>query len=77
MIVDDSHVVCVAIAPDETDAVLIVHADAVLAPPVAREGFEPIAREGRKVAELPSGVKLEQLPLRHARNGLQASAVPT
>lgn len=63
MIVHDLHIIGVPIVPDEADAVLIVHANAVLAPPVASERLEPVTGERRQVAEFASRVQLLQLPL--------------
>jgi len=56
VIVHDLHIVGVPVVPDETDPVLIVDANAVLATPVARERLEPVARKHRQVAELSSRV---------------------
>jgi len=43
MIVNNLHVECVTVSPNETDAVLIVDADTVLALPIAFQSFETIA----------------------------------
>jgi hypothetical protein len=48
----------------------------VLAAPVARQGFQPIAGERRQVSKFASGVELLQRPLGHASHLLQASAEP-
>jgi hypothetical protein len=44
VVVDDFNVVGVAVNPAETDAPLIVDADAVLAFALALQGFQPIGR---------------------------------
>jgi hypothetical protein len=49
---------CTSISPDETDAPLRVHADAVLAPPIARQLLEPVAR--RSVCLLPNDLMTHQ-----------------
>ena len=70
MIVHDLHIVGVRVVPDETDAVLIVDPNAVLAAPVARERLDPVARKRREVAELSSRVSLLQLSLGDPRHAL-------
>jgi hypothetical protein len=76
VVVDDLHILRVAILPDEADAVLIVDADAVLSAPIACQGFQPIAGKRCQVSKFASGVELLQLPLGHTRHLLQASAEP-
>lgn len=72
--VDDLHVLCVAIFPDEADAVAIVDPDAVLPASVARQRCEPIAGERGQISKLPRGVQLLELPLGHACDLLQTPA---
>jgi hypothetical protein len=43
MVVNELDLVSVPIAPNETDASLLVHADRMLAAPVAAERLQPIA----------------------------------
>ena len=76
MIVNELHVLRVAVLPDEADAVLIVDPDTVLSAPIARQRFQPIAGKCRQVSKLASGVELLQLPLGDASQVLQASAEP-
>src|SRR4051794_13823630 len=55
VIVHDLHVVRVPVAPDEADAIMIVDPNTVLAPSVASERLESVARECRQIAEIASG----------------------
>jgi hypothetical protein len=55
VVVDDLHVLGVAILPDETDPVLIVDPDAVLTTPVPGQRFQPIAGKRRQIANLSGG----------------------
>jgi hypothetical protein len=66
MVIRDSHLVGLATAPLEAGSIPIVDADTVLAPAIAFESFEPVARQGRKIGKLFRGVDhaelLESLP---------------
>ena len=42
MVIDDGNVAGVAVVPDETQPVLVVDADAVLALPITRQLLKPI-----------------------------------
>src|SRR4028118_1707755 len=48
VIVDDLHVLRVAVLPDEADPVLIVDPDTVLSAPAARHHFQPNAGKGAR-----------------------------
>jgi hypothetical protein len=66
-----------AVVPDEADPILVIDPDAVLALPIAGEGFEVIARERAEVLESLRRVELRELALRDPSNGLEpASRVP-
>ena len=59
MVIRDSHLVGVAAAPLEAGSIPILDADTVLAPAIALEGFEPVAWQGREIAQLVRGVDRE------------------
>ena len=65
MVIHDLHLMSIAIAPNEANAILVVDSNAVLASPVAAQGFESVAREGPQVFQPMCGMKLPQFPLRH------------
>ena len=54
MVVDDLDLPGIAVAPYETDAPLLVDANAVLPPAVAPQGFQPVAGRRPQIFE-PSG----------------------
>ena len=66
MVIRDSHFVGVAAAPLEAGSIPIVDADTVLAPAIALQGFEPVARQSREIGQLVRSVDhaelLESLP---------------
>lgn len=62
MIIDDLHVVRVAIAPLEAQPPLIVDTDAREAGPIASELLEPIPRRNAKIREFVGGVQDQELP---------------
>ena len=74
VIVDDLHIVSVAIVPDEADAVLIVDPNAVLTTSIARERLEPVAGERRQVSKLASRMKVLEFALGNPCHFLQAAA---
>jgi len=76
VIVDNLHVAGVTMVSDETDAVLIIDPNVVLASPVARKRPEPVSGECRQIAELASRMELLRLALAGPSNLLQASAEP-
>src|SRR2546428_13261184 len=51
VVVHDLDLPRIAVLPHETDPILIVDPDAVLAAPIARKGFELIARERAEVVQ--------------------------
>ena len=62
MIVDDFHVVAMAITPNKTDSPLIVDPNRVLPFAIASQSFQLISGRRRQNVQLRGGVKLEQLP---------------
>ena len=66
MVVDDLDVEGIGGAPDETDAPLIVDADAVLARTIALERLEPIAGRDAKVSEGVGRIEDDEFPKRDA-----------
>ena len=61
MVVDDLHVVRVAVAPAKADSPLVVDPDAVLTSAFASKRLQAISRWGAQVVELPRAVQKEQL----------------
>ena len=51
VVIDDFHVVGVAVSPTEADAPLIVNPDAVLAFALPLQGFEPIGRRNAQIIQ--------------------------
>jgi hypothetical protein len=64
VVIHDLHVVWVFTLPSETDAVLRVHADAVLTDAVTLKGFQPVIGRQPQVAEFAGTVELRQLAQR-------------
>jgi hypothetical protein len=76
MVVDDFHVMGVAVAPNETDPEPVVDSDAVLAPSIAAQGFEPVPGKDRQVPEFSRCVELVEFPLSHASDRLKPARRP-
>ena len=76
MVVDDLHVVRVAVAPDEADPEPVVDADAMLAAPIAAQGFKPVPWKDRQIPQFVGRVQLAELPLRRACNALKPACRP-
>ena len=71
MVIRDFHVVGVAVFPAETDAPLVVDADAVLAFPVAFERFEPVARRHAQVFKRRRCIEQDELAVHHSLKALR------
>jgi len=56
----------VTIAPNETDAILVVDADAVLAFPIAPQSFKVIPWKDCQITQLMGRVQLHELSLRNS-----------
>ena len=61
MVVGDFDFVGIPVLPQEADSILLVHADAVLAVPIAGQAFEAIAGWYGELAEITNAVQLGQL----------------
>jgi hypothetical protein len=78
MVVNNFDLLRISIAPNETDAPSVVDADAVLACPVAAQGFQAIAWRSSEIAQFDSLVQLPQLALANPLHILwQAPREPT
>ena len=66
MVVDELDLVGMAVDPLETDAPLIVHANAVLSGAIAAELFQLIATRDTEVGQPQRGVDVSQLAQHHA-----------
>ena len=66
MVVDDFHVIRIAVAPNEAHAEPVVDSNAVLTTAVALESLQPVAREDGQVLQAMGGVQLPQFPLCHS-----------
>ena len=75
MIVDDFHIVTMALAPDKTDSPLIIDPNRVLPFPIASQCFQLISRRRSQDAQLRRSVKLEQFPQGDPLNGTEPPAV--
>lgn len=62
VIVRDFDVVGIAAPPGETDAILLIDTDAVLATAIARQPLEPIAGGHGKLPEIAHPIELGELP---------------
>ena len=61
MVVDDLDVPSLIIAPDKTDALLVVDTNAELTLPVAAQRFQPIARRYSQIVEQRGRINRQQL----------------
>jgi hypothetical protein len=61
VVVDDLDIVRIRASPSETDPPLVVDANAVLAIPVALQGFKPIARRDPQVIQGRGGIQQGEL----------------
>jgi hypothetical protein len=61
VIVGDFHIVRVSVVPNETDAILVVDSDAVLALPRSLKGFQSVARNPAQIAKGFSLIQLDEL----------------
>src|SRR6266446_1848278 len=62
VIVDDFHIVAMALTPDKTDSPLIIDPNRVLPFPIASQCFQLISRRRSQNAQLRRSVNLEQFP---------------
>ena len=68
MVVHYLHIVCFPVVPPEADTVLAVDADAMLALPVAVQGFQAVAGYRGQISERTSDVNEIQFAFRNRRN---------
>ena len=61
MVVDDLYIPCFTVTPTEADAPLLVDADAVKPPPIAPQGFEPVARWHPQIVQSDCGIDGQEL----------------
>ncbi|ODM75695.1 hypothetical protein A6X20_31755 [Bradyrhizobium elkanii] len=61
VVVDELDLFWTFLSPRKADAELIVHADGMLAPTVALQGFEPIAGRGQQVVKIHGRVQVLEL----------------
>ena len=71
MVVGDLNFVWTSICPDETYAILVVNANAVLPSSIPAQSFEVIAGWNTKVVDGCGGIQLVQLSPCHAPNRLR------
>ena len=64
VVIDNLHVIRIALVPAKADASLIVDPDAMLTRPAARELFEPVARRHPKIRQDLRRIQHQELPTR-------------
>jgi hypothetical protein len=78
MIVYDLNFERITISPSETDAILIVDSNTVLAPPSTLQRFKVITGKDRQISQLVCCVNLHKLSLRHSGDPLKPTrTMPT
>jgi hypothetical protein len=70
MVINDFNIICIALYPGETDAPLIVDADAVLSFPIPAESFQSISRRYAKVIDAGSSIDHSKFSQGSLLNGL-------
>lgn len=77
MVVDDFHVVGIALPPHEADAILIIDSDAVLALALPVQSLQPVSGRHTQIVESHGGMQQEELlQCPHFQIGANASASP-
>ncbi len=77
MVVDDFHVVGIAIPPHEADAILIIDSDTVLALALAVQSLQPVSGRHTQIIQRHRGMQQEELlQCPHFQIGGNASASP-
>ena len=71
MVINDLDSVPILAAPNETDAVLVVNPNTVLARPISPQGLQPVAGEAGYVSQSPRCMKLDKLPLGNVNNAVE------
>lgn len=75
-IVNDFNVVRILALPAETEPILIVGAQAVLAGPVAAQGFQPVSRRHPQIPQVARTVQLRQFAERNPLDLRRQSVMP-
>ena len=73
MVIDDFDIEHIAIFESETDAPLIVHADAMLPLAITLQSLQSVARRGVQKVQRGGGVQLRQLALGNGLDGTEAA----
>ena len=76
MVIDDFHIIGVAVSPCKANTPLIVDANTVLAFPVAFKSPQTIAWRRRQVSKFRRDIKLTELALRDALEGSKSLDAP-
>ena len=74
MIIDDFHVLTMAIAPDKADAPPIIDSDRVLSFPISSQRLQLIPRRRSQDWQFCRGVELEQFPQGDVFDGVETLA---
>lgn len=61
MIIGDLHVFCSGRRPVETDTILFIYSDTILAFPIAPQYLEPVTRRNAEIIQLCGGIDLVEL----------------
>ena len=78
VIVNYLNIMCVTVAPDETETPLIVDANAMLPFSLAMQLFQAVSRRCRQVAQFGRAIQLAKLPTGHELDCLKTPAwLPT
>jgi hypothetical protein len=72
MVIHYLHILDAAIFPDKANSVLVIDPDAVLAAPIAMQGFQPISRRYLEIIDCARRIEHFQFPPRRALNGLKS-----
>jgi hypothetical protein len=77
MVVDDFHIVGIAVPPYEADAILIIDSDAVLTFALAVQSLQPVSRGNIQIIQRHRGMQQEKLlQCTHFQIGGNPSASP-
>ena len=72
MVINYLNVKRIAIAPNETDAILVIDADTVLPFPIALQNFKLIPWKDCKITQAMRSVQLQKFSLRDPGNSLKS-----
>lgn len=75
MIVHDFNVMCLAVAPHETDPPLVVDPDAMLSCAITFERFKAIAGWNAQILQSRGGMKVVEPPPGHALDRMKSAHV--